>query len=100
MKMLLIKKLNKSIESNVLCKLLVLLVVKVEFEAVNEDAVVVLFKALLLEDDVVKVVLLQAFFLEALSQTSLAKLKLLKVKAGCCKDVLCKALCGEAPPRG
>ena len=46
-KMLLIKKPNQTIESKVLCKLLVVLVVKVGVEAV-EEVVLVLLQALLL----------------------------------------------------
>ena len=79
MKMLLIKKLNQTIESKVLLKLLVVDFVDVVVKAVGEDVV--------LQDLVVKD-LLQDLLLEVLSQASLAKLKLIKVKAVLGIDVL------------
>ena len=87
--MLLSKKLNQTVKSKVLRKLLVADLLDVVVEAVVEDAV--------LEDLVGKDFLAQALVLEVLSQALSAKLKLIKVeavlKAFFCKDGLWKALC-------
>ena len=89
---MLIKKLNQTIESKVLLKLLVVDLLNEVVEAVCED--------LVLQDFVVKDLLVQALSLEALSQALIAKLKLIKVKAGLCKDkhqALGKALWDSLP---
>ena len=71
MKMLLIKKLNQTIESKVLLKLLVVDFVDVVVKAGGEDAV--------LQDLVVKD-LFQDLLLKGLNQAPIVKLKLIKVK--------------------
>ena len=81
--MLLIKKLNQTIESKVLHKLLVVDFVDVVVKAVGEDLV----GKDLLKDLFLKGLLLQALLLEVLSQASSAKLKLIKVKAVLGQDV-------------
>ena len=92
------KKLN---QGKVLLKLLVVLKVVVEQAVFEAD----LLKDVVVKGDVnkllLKVLLLQAFLLEDLSQATSAKLKLVKVEAVQCKGgleaLVCKAML-KAPP--
>ena len=72
-------KLNQTSESKGFLKLLVGALVDVVVEAVVEDVA--------LQDLVGNDLLIQALLLQVLSQASIAKLKLIKVKAGLCTDV-------------